>query len=147
MDITSNPIQSYQNNQNIGGSSPNSEAQAATSAELTPELENQDDAVYISDLRKIYQWVAAEFPQVTANPATVSRASQMLYEYQLLDFNDINTINSLVAGNSLTESSDVTEKPITAVLDNALSSSESYFETQSLTHLKQVFSTLEAAVT
>ncbi|TCS41668.1 hypothetical protein [Reinekea marinisedimentorum] len=141
MEIASSPIQSYQHNQNIGDSARNDEAQSLVGANPEAEAENPDDGVFISDQRKVYQWVASEFPQVTSNPATVSRASQMLYEYQLLDFNDINTINAVVAN------SDSAEEPITSVLNEALLGSESYAEKKSLAHLKQVFSTLEAAVT
>lgn len=139
MDIVSSSIQSYQHNQNIGSSSRNGEAQAVSGTNSEADQENKDDAVFISEQREIYQWVASEFPQVTSNPATVSRASQMLYEYQLLDFNDINTINAVLVN------SESTEQPITSVLDEAMSESESYFEKKSLAHLKQVFSTLEAA--
>lgn len=139
MDISSNPIQSYQHNQNIGSSARNSGAEATAGAGDSPEQNANEEAVHISDQRDIYEWVASEFPQVTSNPATVSRASQMLYEYQLLDFNDINTINSVVSNN------ETGEEPITSLIDDVLSETESYAEKKSLTHLKQVFSTLEAA--
>ncbi|TXR54241.1 hypothetical protein [Reinekea thalattae] len=138
MDIASNLIQSYQHNQNISGNPASIGASEAASLNKTEDESIIDDEVSISDQRDIYEWVASELPHLSAEPATVSRASQMLYEYQLLDFNDINTMNSVIANTN--ESG-----PITEAINDALSESGSYSEKQSLTHLKQVFSTLEAA--
>lgn len=138
MDISSSPIQSYQTNQNIGNSARNAETSALSETDSSSELKN-DEFVRISDQREIYEYLASEFPQLTSDPATVSRASQSLYEYQLLSFSDINTINAAIAD------ADSSSQPLTQTLDAAMSESDSYSERKSLSHLKQVFSTLEAA--
>ncbi len=135
MEITSPAILSYQINQNLSGLPASVEATtpsgADTDANSSPETE-----VKLSNRHQVYDWIAQEFPVTGSSTDNIGRASQLLFEYHVLNFEELSTVNRLM-----------NDSPANLLnsLDTELSSTTSFSQRQTLAHLKQVFSTLEAA--
>jgi len=134
MEINTGSIQSYQTNQTMAGTV---EQNSALKAIEGNGASLPIDDVSISNRRDIYNWVAANFPVTSQQPATISRASQTLYDYQILSFTDLSTINQMI--------SQEPEEPLITRIENNLKTSQSYQEQQHLTRIHQVFETLVAA--
>jgi len=137
MELTSGPIQSYQKNQNLAGWVQQTEDIQAATTETPDTTANNSEEVFISKQREIFDWVANKFPISQQNAATISRASQSLYEYQVLNFHDLNTINQILASKP--------EQPLMDNIELAIDDAGSFQEQKTLNHIKQVFSTLVAA--
>ncbi len=137
MELSSLPIQSYQRNQTHADSLLNIEHSPKIKDSKGESIDEQLDDVVISPQSDVYKWVANEYPVDSENSATISRASQALYEYQVLDFKDIQVINTVL--------SDKEEQSVLSKIDTALETSASYIEQKSLNHIKRVFMTLVAA--
>ncbi|WP_320821744.1 hypothetical protein [Reinekea sp.] len=137
MEINTGSILSYQKNQNMAGTVAQNGALKAIEADGADRPSLQNDDVSISNRRDIYNWVAANFPITDQQPATISRASQTLYDYQILSFTDLSTINQMISQDP--------EEPMIRRIENSLKTSQSYQEQQHLSRIHQVFETLAAA--
>jgi hypothetical protein len=137
MDILTGAVQSYQKNQNLAGWIDQTESATSIDSTLQEDNHLSDDSISISDQRKIYEWMAQEFPQQLNTTANVNRINQTLYEYQVLTLRDLNSINTLI---DEPVEFDIMEKIEAARLDSV-----SFSEKQQLQHIKQVYSTLLAA--
>jgi len=138
MDLMPSAIQSYQKNQTLAGWAAQTEASHDTTAvDGNQHSTEEGSAVYLSDKHKIYNWLASEFPLSSNSPANVGRASQKLYEYQIFSLQDVNRVNELLQTQE--------ETPLLKSIEQALAQTQSYTQRETLTHLKQVFTTLEAA--
>lgn len=139
MDLSTNGIQSYQRHQNTLDFVQPMQGTSATTADNPDASENETDSVKISNSAKLFNWVAHHFPLSSDNAATISQASQTLYSYHIFDFNDVSTVNNLLA--------QTPDLPILDSLDSQLQKTTSYQEKRTLEHIVQVFLTLSAAET
>ena len=136
MNLLTNYLQAYERNQNLAGWVQQTE-QSATETARESDQGLQSDEVTISAGRDIYDWIAQSLPLSEQNSAGLSQLSQQLYDYSLITHHHQATLNKLRA-----ESPDA---PILSSIENALSSSTSYRQSQNLKHVAQVFSNLIAA--
>ncbi|WP_196157080.1 hypothetical protein [Reinekea sp. G2M2-21] len=135
MEITSPAILSYQKNQNLPGLPAAIEATTPSGAD--PDTDSSPETeVRLSNRHQVYDWIAQEFPITKSSTDNIGRASQLLFEYQVLNFDELSTVNRLM--------NDAPANLLSS-LDTELSSTTSFSQRQTLEHLKQVFSTLEAA--
>lgn len=137
MEINTGSILSYQKNQTMAGTVAQNGALKPVEGDGADPASLQTDDVSISNRRDIYNWVAANFPITSQQPATISRASQTLYDYQILSFTDLSTINQIISQDP--------EEPMISRIENSLKTSQSYQEQQHLSRIHQVFETLVAA--
>ncbi|WP_320822575.1 hypothetical protein [Reinekea sp.] len=137
MEINTGSILSYQKNQSMAGTVAQNEALNAPEGKKVDGQNLQIDDVSISNRRDIYNWVAANFPVTSQQPASINRASQSLYDYQILSFTDLSTINQM--------NSKDPEGPMINRIEQSLKNSQSYQEQQHLSRIHQVFETLIAA--
>ncbi len=137
MSLSTNPINSYQTNQNLAGWVQQTEAMPTIGATSGDSESALAEEVTLSNRREIFDWVASQLPLSGDNQANLSRVSQQLHEYQILSIRDLSTLNHLSALNP--------DEDLLAQVDIALNKTESYQGRQTLSHLKQVFSTLNAA--
>ncbi|MFT4674350.1 MAG: hypothetical protein ACI9PX_000326 [Reinekea sp.] len=137
MEINNGSILSYQKNQSMAGSVPQNGALSGVAGTTPNAPALQTDDVSISNRRDIFNWVAATFPVSNQEPASISRASQTLYDYQILNFSDLSTINQMI--------SEDPEAPMISRIEANLQNSLSYQQQQNLNRIYQVFQTLAAA--
>jgi len=137
MEINTGSILSYQKNQNMAANVAQNGAVTAVTGGAANAPSLQSDNVSISNRRDIFNWVAATFPVSSQEPASISRASQSLYDYQILNFSDLSTINQMISGDS--------ETPMISRIEANLQNSMSYQQQQNLSRIYQVFRTLAAA--
>ena len=137
MEINTGSILSYQRNQNMAAPVPHNGALTAAASSADNAASVQADNVSISNRRDIFNWVAAKFPVSSQEPASISRASQSLYDYQILNFSDLSTINQMISEDS--------ETPMISRIEANLQNSMSYQQQQNLSRIYQVFRTLAAA--
>ena len=129
-------VQNYQVNQNLAGWVQQS-TEAGAMAETEEQNEPQDGLhVLITDLPKVYDWIAYSQQDFSATEANISRFTGLLSEYQLIDMTEAEILNKLPTSADST----VTER-----LNLALDEETSFLAKQRLTHLVRVFETLEAA--
>jgi len=137
MEIQTGAIQSYQKNQNLSGWVQQNEAISGQERLLKSSDPSKEDTVSLSTRSKIFEWIAQEFPHMTQESADINRASHMLYEYQILDIDDVKTVNSILTTQPNT--------PFLSSIQQKMDDTQSFSELQQLRHLNQVFSTLAAA--
>jgi hypothetical protein len=137
MDITTGAVQSYQKNQNLSSWIDQTEGSGAIESALPEEKDLASDSIHISNQRKIYEWMAQEFPQQLNTTANVNRVNHTFYEYQILSLEELNQVNSLI--------NESQEFNIMEEVETAFSNSTSFSEKQQLQHIRQVYSTLQAA--
>ena len=137
MDIATSPIQSYQKNQNLAGWVEQTEKNQAVTESPTEQPHAEDDAVFIGEATKVYQWMAQEFPQPFSKPATLNRLNQALFSYGLFSMSDVGVVNQL--------QSHQPAEGIRESLREKIESSQSFVEQQTLKHISQVYETVVAA--
>ena len=136
MDILSNAVNSYQNNQRLSNTLNGAEA-AAIKGTNDSEKPLLDDAISISSKRDVFDWIAREFPQKLDASANLNRLNQTLHDYGVLTLADINRVNQLEMDSS--------EDGLLQSLEAEQKSTTSFTQHKQLQHLIQVYSTITAA--
>jgi hypothetical protein len=137
MDIQTGAIQSYQKNQNIAGWVQETAASQQVAGIDPNDQAVEDDSVIISNQRDVYDWMSNTLPLSLDNQANVSRLSQTFYQYQILNFEDLNAVNTLM--------NEHPNQDLLTTLHSEKTETLSFAAKQQLNHLDQVFSTLKAA--
>lgn len=137
MEIISQGIQSYQTNQTHAGWVESTESHAIADSDVHQEPTVNEDRVSLSQSKVVFDWIAQSFPNGRQQTEDVIRLNQQLFDYQIFSLDDIQTVNRLLEGSG--------DASLDQHLEAALTGSTSYQERQSLSHIRQVYATLDAS--
>lgn len=147
MTINLNGLERYQSHQQAGHSEPiRNTAETPITGQATEITELDDDAVSLSDVAVIVEWIAQQSPSLSApqaaEPANLGRLSDHLLRYNLISLPEAGRLMSLVASE---EAVTAKNEALNGRIQRHAGESGSWQEKQQWQKLDRLVSTLTAA--
>lgn len=147
MTINLSGLERYQSHQQAGHSEPTRNAPETLKTGQAAEVsELDDDAVSLSDVAAIVEWIARQSPNLSApqaaEPANLGRLSDHLLRYNLISLPEAGRLMSLVGGE---EAVTAKNEALNGRIQWHAGESESWQEKQQWQKLDRLVSTLTAA--
>lgn len=146
MTINLNGLERYQSHQQGGSEAARKTAETPQAGHVTEISELDDDAVSLSDVAVIVEWIAQQSPNLSApqaaEPANLGRLSDHLLRYNLISLPEAGRLMSLVASE---EAVTAKNEALNGRIQWHAGESESWQEKQQWQKLDRLVSTLTAA--